>query len=498
MRVMNRLNFLVFATVGFCSLWGPAARAQTDGSVVDLPTLTAGTAAGSGSGFDSGSFGSISPANTADGYHFAAFYDSAPAGKNGGVYHQTVFSVTGFAANPGQSWLTSAVANGVTFTGSSATYTYASGEATWIWTTGPAFIGKPSPAYCTILHEANSGWIRPKYQVVNVIYAPPGAKSTVAYASGFQSGTSNSNSISSSSGVTVTDTLTGGFKIKGVLNGTVTSTEAESWSQAESSSSSISVVQTSSTTVTAPGPLSSTLGVDHDFDTIYVWVNPEVFVVAGQSVVNVGGYGWDDRDPYGTMDVIPLTVGELKGTQAITDPNVTTRMNRAWDSLGALTSTDIQAILKADPFVDNPSFNPASDPTHRYELPESGTPPAPVDLVMNFVPAPVGGQAQPEQYNSTYTNTSTTGQTASSSQTVSYSVDADVSYSAVVAIGAKLGTGNTYTYSSQWSNTVSSGTSQSVNITIVPPLSTDDYVGLTGIQVWKDNQYGTYMFYPVN
>ena len=42
-------------------------------------------------------------------------------------------SVSGFASNPGSSWLTSITCNGVTNSGGTTNFAYRSGKATWIW-----------------------------------------------------------------------------------------------------------------------------------------------------------------------------------------------------------------------------------------------------------------------------------------------------------------------------------------------------------------------------
>ena len=63
--------------------------------------------------------------------------------------------VSGFALNPGQSWLVSVACNGTTKTRAPATYTYSSGTAQWSW--GATSWGFPSKVgsqlACTIVHD---------------------------------------------------------------------------------------------------------------------------------------------------------------------------------------------------------------------------------------------------------------------------------------------------------------------------------------------------------
>ena len=487
----------------------PEARAQVTGEIGDVPVVAIGQGAinanevgfcASSAGCQWGVAGSINQSATADGYTFQAFVDLPGTAKQGGTYFRTGLSLSGFSADPGQNWLVSAVVNGLTFTGAAAkTYTYANGQAWWYWQTGPAFQGKSGAVTCTILHVGQSGWVRPKYLVVGMTYAPPGSKSTATYTNGFVNGTSETNTATFITTVTNKEVDTMGINLFQVVSGTVTDTTTSVWSQEQDDTNSITVAQTEATGLIVPGPASSGAGVDHDYDAIYIWLNPEVFMEEFNSVIVTNGFGWDGRDTITGMDVLPLTVGQLKGTQPITDPAVITRLARTWDtSLGAVTAADYQDILRADPFVANPSFNPNTDTSGRYELPEAGTPATPTDLIFNYVPVPAGGQATGQTYTSSYTATSVAGQTAKDTHSVTYSFDTKASVTFILAVSTDSSEDDMYSYSNQTSHTITSGTSQSANFTIFPPLSTDDYTGPTAIQVWKDNVYGTFMFYPEN
>jgi hypothetical protein len=498
-----------------CLLVAPGAKAQISGQFTDGPVVTVASAGSAAQAVGycsatskcfygySGAFGSISPATTVDGYTLEAFVDLPGTARAGTTYLRTAVSVSGFPADPGYRWLTSASANGHTYYGSSASsYAFTNGQATWYWNSGsgavPAFQNQPSPVSCTIYHSGNSGWIRPKYQVVGLTYAPPGSKSTATYTNGFLSGTSTSSTASFNVNVLEKLTVSTGFTLFGVLNGDATQTFSAGWIQQQDNSSSITVMQKESTGLIVPGPASSGVGVDHDYDEVYVWLNPDAFLEITSNLVNVGAYGYDARDTVTGMDVMPLTVGQLKGTQPIS-ADAQARLNRTWDSsLGALTSADFQQILKADPFATNPSFNPNTDASGRYELPEIGSPPAPTNLIFNYVPLPPGGQATGQPYTSDYSSTSVAGRLAKDTYSVGYSIDGSASAAFLAAVSTKSSSSVTYTYSNQWSSSVTSGTTQSANFTIYPPLASDNYTGPTAIQVWKDNVYGTFMFYPEN
>lgn len=63
-------------------------------------------------------------------------------------------SVSGFTSNPGTSWLTSVTCNGVDKSASSASFSYSSGMAEWIWSTEFGFAAKISDNVgCSIVHN---------------------------------------------------------------------------------------------------------------------------------------------------------------------------------------------------------------------------------------------------------------------------------------------------------------------------------------------------------
>jgi hypothetical protein len=501
------LAIALFVLSGFCVV--PAAYAQTAGIVAETVVITPvwiNQTLGFSGFTASPSYGSISAASSLDGYTFDAF-STQMYGR--GTAFVEGFELSGVASDPGAGWLQSMTCNGVTFLAANlwqGRYVYNATNHTvgYTWhTSSTPLSGRTfmpgTTVTCTIVHAGNSGWVRPKYQVVGLTYAPPGSRSTATYTNGFLSGTGTSNTASYSSSLTNKISIATGGSFFDVVNGKTTSTVSAGWTQEQDSSSSLSIVEQNSTGLIVPGPSSSGLGVDHDYDTIYIWLNPEVFVELGKTSVFQGGYGWDGRDTITGMDVIPLTLGQLRGTQPISDPAVQARLARTWDtSLGALTSSDYLEIAGADPFYHNPSFNPNTDTSHRFEFPESGSPATPTDLIFNYIPEPPGGQPTGQTYTSNYSSTTISGQTAKDSHTTTFSVDSTGNVNFFATLSVDLLTTASYTTANQWSNTITSGTTQTMNFTIYAPLSTDNYTGPTAMQVWKDNVYGTFMFYPEN
>ena len=489
-----------------------AAHAQTPAYLPDVITgvVTARTGVGE---VASAALGSITPASTLDGHSISISVTQPPKGAP--TRSNLVFG--NFSSDPGPTYLqsltcTTASWGTQTLTSSSGksftrTYSSANQSLTYSWAgVYPFFIGvngSTQSAQCTLVHTGDWGFMRPKYEVVGLVYAPPGAKSTVTYTNGFQSGTSTMTTNTYSTSYMEKDTLSigTGKLISMIASGTVTATYATGWGQTQESTNSVAVSETYSTGLIQPGPASSAVGVDHDFDVVYVWLNPEELVGIAGNVISRNGYGWDSRDSAATvcgaagisgMDVVAITIGQLSGTQAI-PTDLQCRLNRVWDTaLGGLTSADMLEIAQADPFFSNPQFNPNTANSARYELPNGQ------NLIMNYIPAAPGAQPTTYPYTSSYSTTTTQGQSATDTHSRSWSLDASASVDYYVKITAAMNYSQTYTTTNKSSSTVTSGTTQGANFSITGPASTDNYTGPTAIQVWKDNVYGTFMFFPEN
>jgi hypothetical protein len=493
MLMTRQFTFATIVAAALLSLcFAPIASAQFTGLITDSPTITVGQNGGyctpAATACGTVGYGAVSAATLVDGRTLAAFVDLPGPPKAGETYFRTQLSITGFGSDPGQNSLDRATCGAVTYIGATASsYNYSSGRATWFWNwrhgAQPSFQGRTTVSW-------------PKYQVVGLTYAPPGSRSAANYSSGFMNGTNTSSSSTFTEGISQEVSITSGGGFFGIFEGDATQTFSAGWTQQKENSRSIAISQQNSNGLIVPGPASSAAGVDHDFDTIYVWLNPEVFIMVFPTSVVVGGYGFDLRDPVGGMDVVPLTVGQLRGTQPIA-PNIWSRLNRTWDpQTGGLTTAEFQVILRANPFATNPAYNPNTDPSRRYELPLSGNPPLPANVIMNYTPAPPGAQPIGQTYGTSYNRTTTQGQSARETYDVSYSISGSASFEFFVELEAKFKTTGKWSWSNGWSNTLTNGTSQSASFTIYPPSATDNYTGPTAIQVWKDNIYGTFMFYP--
>ena len=112
----------------------------------------------------------------------------------------------------------------------------------------------------------------PKYQVLGVIYAPPGATSNVNYGNSTQVGSSHSIVSDSSTTTTQTQSNTSGFNLFG-FGYSNTTTTSDSWTSAYQNSSSESLQTTSGNNIIVSG-VQSSLGIVHDNDLIVLWLDP--------------------------------------------------------------------------------------------------------------------------------------------------------------------------------------------------------------------------------
>jgi hypothetical protein len=170
-----------------------------------------------------------------------------------------------------------------------------------------------------VVEPIESGWVNPKYKVVDVMYSPPGSKSSVTYSDNTVVGASTmfSSSFSTQDGESIS--ITSGFSIFG-FSDKVTTTYSDSYTQEQDTSSSVAVSQTTTNSTGLAGYSDPTNGVNHDYDYIFVWLNPLLqfqFYTdqTGKNQVIWSGYGYDlsDAKAYPDMDVVGIQLGCLNG-----------------------------------------------------------------------------------------------------------------------------------------------------------------------------------------
>lgn len=338
---------------------------------------------------------------------------------------------------------------------------------------------------------AISGFVALKYQIVGVDFAPPGAKSYVNYGASAMRGTGSTNSESWSNTVSLSIAQGIGADLFGVSGADLTATFTTSYTQESDSTSSISISTTTTDTDIIYGPASSAVGVDHSYDVVWVWLNPaSALNVTGTSALQWAGYAYNEADDAGEMEVIPLYVSWLQNPSTI-PADVAARLARSWDKsgLGGLTSVDYAAILAADPFMST-SYNPTTDPNHRFDLQAGYTFP--------YEPPPAGGQPLTQGYSVSTQTTSSQGQGASYTYSVGLAFDLTTNASLIASVKSDTKISDTYTTVDKWSSSINSATGKTATLSITGPAVSDNYKGPVEFQVWRDNIYGSFMFYPVD
>jgi len=353
------------------------------------------------------------------------------------------------------------------------------------------------------------GFIRPKYQVIGVYYAPPGALSTVQYGSQTTDivTTDYQNTYSVENSVSLTEKQTYGI---GPWTSGLTTTFTAGMTQESDSSGTLKVMSDKSSTYTLGGPpLINGVdpGVDHSVDVIWVWLNPEINIYASPDQAVTNFFAFDPSDPHGGpsgVDIIWLSVsvlqalasGNTAGCVPCNDTDVQARLQRSWDPMnGALTQADYNTILARDPFIANPNFNPNTDPSNRFS-------PLTDQSVSNIQYSPTSaacGQTEWLYYSAKATTTTAAGQGGKDTYATTYSVDNSatqgVSVPSIFSANVELDTKNsrTFTWINQWSQSVEDSVAHNADFTIYQPSCT--YAGSSQFQVWQDNVYGTFMFY---
>jgi len=355
--------------------------------------------------------------------------------------------------------------------------------------------GGPTASSEVYTYPFTGGNMSPKYIVLGIMYAPPGSKSSVSYTQTQAVGASSQFTNSFSSGTTVSTSLgiSGSFGSKGVaFTGSGTFTNSTGYTVEADSLSTYTVNKTIGSVLGISGPLSNIIGVDHDYDTFIVWLNPQINMSVSALATNLlwNGYTFNLADPYSnanTPDIIYLTLFCLKNP--FLNPNCTTdnaRASRSWDTsgVGGLTLADYQTIAQRDPFYKTPQYDPDSDPLYRF---------TPTGQVAEYpLPSPEGGQYFGSgNYN--YSIASTDGQGA----TDSYQVSTGIDISLKDIIGLEFKDTNTLSLQTKWSLTQNFTAGQTAQWTIYGPLATDNYPtgSPTSFDVYQDNVYGTFMFY---
>jgi hypothetical protein len=294
-------------------------------------------------------------------------------------------------------------------------------------------------ASSSLAHAQATEYSAPKYQVMGIVYAPPGSASSVTYTNSNMVGSTNGLSTTNGSSNTATASVTVGASFLGIVFGASTTYSfSDEWGSSAEAGNSVAVQTTQGNSVSTMGPISSSLGVDHDNDVIYIWLNPvlsETVTGTGNSAVigdwtglysnscdpNIGPpsfiQGIDGCDPnqFPYPDIVGIPVWCLKNPYYPT-PSCSQWLpytSRSWDltpwgndkntglPLGpGLTMRDYADILHADPFVVlngndinvcHQYYGPSLDPNVTESVSASPLTPAQVSGMPDAGPQGVAG-----------------------------------------------------------------------------------------------------------
>src|SRR6185437_12719383 len=220
------------------------------------------------------------------------------------------------------------------------------------------------------------GSLNPKYQVLSVIYTPPGSASTVDYGSSTAVGTTTSfaNTFTTNQSINISlstaassipfapppgpppppNSLNSSSTPQPCSDSTgsgVQIAKCNVISQALADASSIAVKKTTAFDIQVPGLANPTDGINHDFDIILIWLNPAInFAVTDDANAQIKGLAFDPTDPAGEVDVIAVYVkwlkDQLNGAPSM-PPAIANALARAWaatpsdNSTPALTNADL-------------------------------------------------------------------------------------------------------------------------------------------------------------
>lgn len=357
------------------------------------------------------------------------------------------------------------------------------------------------------------GYINPKYMIVGVTYAPPGSQSSVTYTDSVLVGNSTTikDSFTDQTSVTVSVSVEG--KIPGFTSGKVTGSFANTYAQTSSSSNMVTVNKATQVSDRTQGPSNSFVSINHDFDVIWLWLNPVLpfsFLQINPQAITWGAYGYDVNDQPG-LDIFPVYVGWLNGDIPV-PADVAAVLARSWASAyvwapgegpgltGPGPGTDFATIAEADPFWQcnqAPAQCPAAADLTRFTLTDNQN--------IVYVQAPPGGQPITQTYQLQYQNISVQGQGTSSTHSQTFGLDVTFSGGPFWAkLSEDFKDSHMLTWMTSVDTSITNNTTSTALASITGPTCTasnggcsPQYTGPTELEIYQDNQYGTFMFLPV-
>jgi hypothetical protein len=358
------------------------------------------------------------------------------------------------------------------------------------------------------------GYVNPKYVILAWTYAPPGSKSSVVNNNSQMIGSSTSTNDSFSNQVSESVTVSGSTgtpDVKGVATGVeVSGTESTSYTDEQDSSKSVSINQTKTFVTTVPGPSNDSVGVNHDYDVVWLWLNPladfNIFPNLPNSIVWTG-YHFDMSD-IPRMDVFGVEMGWLNGHFGTVPLDIQHVLDRTWAAnqmwpagqgpglTGPGAGSDFDNIVKANPFSDSAytvTVAPGSITSTDGRFTVTG------NQNIDYVPPGPGGNPTTQAYSANYVQTDTNGKGAKYTFQQGFAFEEKWKGSLFLqSVSFDLKQSDTLTWTHQFSQVMTRSSGNTVSFSVTGPAATANYSGPTEFLVFQDNIFGTFMFYPVN
>ncbi len=382
--------------------------------------------------------------------------------------------------------------------------------------------------------------LNPSYQVVSIVYAPPGNKSSTGYTSNTTNGGTTTLGSSFQEGGQMT--FTEGFSFFGVAGSSAS--QSLGVSNTSTLSNAFQETFTDATAVSNASISTNPNTANHDNDEILVWLNPQVsvetindvpasysvasqpsssgqiqppdiiYIAAGTLLANASGHTTVDPrllDPQVFPSEIDGTEVTLSGLAAVCKQvNLQEYQNSACtlgDQCGCQAS-DFTGIVAQDPLLNYAGTgNPYPGTVSPLEADASGAinceSPTPTDDC-RYVPVPqTSGSSQIEyqalqgpqcstcnNYPNTYTQTDATTMTQTLGGMNSDSVGTSVTLKGGIGAEVSLTISNTLTWQTNESTGTSSGTGNSQTVT----LNSATQGCSENVNVYEDTVYHTFVF----
>ncbi len=304
------------------------------------------------------------------------------------------------------------------------------------------------------------GFVRPKYLILTLVYAPPGtagAASSAQVQSQVQYGTGSTTGATTS----LSNQFKSGFDLKAEV-GTMVDTASVDFNASKSTtdSSQLQISKGELNTITVHGPTVD--GIDHDYDLFYLLLSPDVALTADPQSAGT----WEIATQPQDMKTVYVQVGQIKNPPTLPmSPSLADTLKAA-----GLTQDDYDQILNLDPF----SSGSTQIDGRRYV--------AQITIPYEYTQ----GENQSQNFSLTSSKTSTSTQTVENQYGVTASASAGVQGIFKV----------TATFTFEWTNTNSTSqseqTSQSAAAVIGSPSA--NWTGSPDVVVYLDTVYNSFMF----